>query len=351
VKRVWVGVVTVAVVALLFAVFAAAGPGFTASNGVRSLLRTLVSGLQFGTVYALVGLGIALVYRSTRVLNFTQGELGTVPVLIIYTIMVGGPGKLENIAADPDPSQLWWNAIIAVVLGAVLAVLINVLVIRRLASASPVISLVATAGIALMLTTMELAVYQAQVRIFPRFIAGAPCVSYTPDGECVPLRIASITIPWHAIIAVAVLMVTVVILALFFRTQPGYALLASAQEPFAAQLQGISVERMSTLAWGAAGALGAIGGLMAAGVFEHITPGFVTVSYLIPAFTGAVLGGITSMVGAVVGGLLLGLLVNAVSQLNLAYNFGISGIESIAVFAVLLLVLGLRPRGLLGKEA
>jgi len=108
---------------------------------------------------------------------------------------------------------------------------------------------------------------------------------------------------------------------------------------------------MRTLAWGLAGVLGALGGLLGGGVFATIQPGFMTGTFLIPALTGAVLGGLTSMVGAVSGGLLLGVVVSAANQINRSFDLGIPGPPQAAAFAVLLIVLLVRPRGLFGQEA
>jgi branched-chain amino acid transport system permease protein len=108
---------------------------------------------------------------------------------------------------------------------------------------------------------------------------------------------------------------------------------------------------MRTMAWAIAGVLGALGGLLGAGVFATIAPGFMTSTFLIPALVGAVLGGLTSMVGAVSGGLLLGIIVAAANQMNRSFDLGIPGTPQAAAFVVLLLVLLLRPRGLFGQEA
>jgi branched-chain amino acid transport system permease protein len=130
-------------------------------------------------------------------------------------------------------------------------------------------------------------------------------------------------------------------------------MLASAQEPFAASLSGVSPRAMSRLAWALAGGLGVLAGVLGAGVFERITPGMVTTTFMVPAFTAAVLGGLTSMAGAVVGGLLLGLTVSFANALVLNYGWTatVPGPPFIATFVVLLLVLYLRPQGLLGKGA
>ena len=108
---------------------------------------------------------------------------------------------------------------------------------------------------------------------------------------------------------------------------------------------------MRTLAWALAGVLGALAGLLGAGVFASIAPAFMTSTFLIPALTGAVLGGLTSMVGAVAGGLLLGIVVSAANQINRSFELGVPGPPQVAAIIVLLVVLLVRPRGLLGKEA
>jgi branched-chain amino acid transport system permease protein len=139
-------------------------------------------------------------------------------------------------------------------------------------------------------------------------------------------------------------------LGVFFRTPYGIALLATAQEPFAAELHGVPVATMRTIAWGAAGALGALGGLLGAGVFSSVQPGFMTTTFLIPAFTGAVLGGIGSLVGSAVGGLIVGVTVAASNQIVRSLDIEVPGPPQIAVLAVLLGVLLFRPGGLLANR-
>lgn len=319
-----------------------------------NVVQVIVFGLQAGAVYSLVALGLALVYKATRVLNFAQGELGTVPAFLAYSIMVGFD---ISGATSPDKGRFLVATIAAIALGALLSVLVNTLVVQRLAEASQVTSLVATVGVALLFTAAEVIVFQAKARPFPQYVTGSPCWGADTGqgaafGLC-PLTIGGSVVPWHTIVVVVVLAIAATLLALFFRTRAGVALLATAQEPFAAQLQGVSVRSMATVAWAAAGALGAIGGLLGAGNFEQLTPGMITATYLIPAFTGAVLGGITSMVGAVVGGLLLGITVSFANTAVLEFDLSsvLPGPPQIAVLLVLLLVLLFRPRGLLGKEA
>jgi len=305
---------------------------------MSTILEVLVNGLSFGAVYALVALGLALVYKATRILNFAQGEFGTVPAWIAYVVMTG-------FQIDGDPvihrGRLWLATLIAIAVGALMGVLVNTLVIRRLASVSPVTSLVATAGVMTFLIAMQVIIFDPKGRRFPRYIDGG---FHMPGTDVI--------VAWQNVLIIIVLAAAAALLALLFRTPPGVALLATAQEPFAAELQGVSVSAMRTLAWATAGALGAIAGMLGAGVFSStFSPGLMTATFLIPAFVGAVLGGIASMVGAVAGGLILGITVAAANQIVRTWNLDVPGPPHLAVFLVLLIVLMLRPTGLFGQEA
>jgi branched-chain amino acid transport system permease protein len=324
-----------------FVVLGALSAGNLSLSRTLSILTTvLVFGTQQGAVYALVALGIALVYRSTKVLNFAQGEFGTVPALLVLLVLLGGDLDRTVVPAEVSLVQLSVLAVLAIAIGAALAIGVNAGIVQRLADANPVTSLVATAGVSFLLIGAQVVVFGLQSRTFPRFLDGS-------------VRVLGISVTRHTFVILFVLALSAVLLAALFRTPIGVALLASAQDPFAAALHGVSTRAMSSLAWGLAGGLAAIGGLLGAGVYQGIEPGQMTTTFLIPAFTAAVLGGITSMVGAVVGGMLLGYVAALADQLVI--QFGISDViasaPDLAAFAVLLLVLLLRPRGLLGKEA
>jgi len=139
-------------------------------------------------------------------------------------------------------------------------------------------------------------------------------------------------------------------LAWFFgRTDLGLATLATSQEPTAARLMGIRLNRVAMLTWGLAGALGGVAGVLLPPLTQNFTPAFGTTDLLIPAFTAAVLGGMTSVPGAFVGGLVLGLVQN-LTQFNVSSN-RLPGAPSVAVLVVLVVVLVVRPTGILGREA
>lgn len=317
-----------------------------------NLGRIIVVGAGDGAVYSLIALGLVLVYSSTRVLNFAQGEFGTVPAFVVLFILLGGD-LLDTVdPANVSFARLTSLTLLAVLIGAGLAIAVNLFVIQRLADSSAVTSLVATAGVSLLLVGGQFLVFEAQARRFPRFIDGAPCLSRNAEGDCLTsLSAFGFVISWHILVIAAVLGIVAVLLAALLRTPVGVALVASAQEPYAASLHGVSPRAMSSLAWGLAGGLGALAGVLGAGVFDRITPGQMTSNYLIPAFTAAVLGGLTSMTGAVVGGLLLGIagtLTVTVVDLYQLSNIIPSG-STFAAFVVLLTVLLVRPNGLFGK--
>jgi branched-chain amino acid transport system permease protein len=304
---------------------------------VETWIEVIVFGLQRGAIFGLVGLGLALVYKATRILNFAQGELGTFPAFIALLMMTGWETAGDEAA---DRGLLLPATLAAIVVGALLGVVLYAFVIRPLGKVSPVTSLVATAGVALLVTTIEINVFEARARRFPRPVNGGFRLAGT-----------DVIIDWHTIVILAVLAGVALALAAFFRSSPGVALLATAEDSFAAELQGVPVERMRAMAWGAAGALGALAGVLGAGVFETLTPGLVTSTFMIPAFTGVVLGGITSMVGAVVGGFALGIVSQAAIQIVTTYELDVPGPPQLAVLVVLLAVLLVRPQGLLGKGA
>jgi branched-chain amino acid transport system permease protein len=302
-------------------------------------IQVVVNGLQIGSVYALVALGIALVYKSTKVLNFAQGELGSLPAMLVLLALLSFDRNAE-IGAEVSKGALVGYTVAAMAIGAILAILINVAVVQRLKDASPVTSLVATAGVMLFFLASQLLLLDANAKRFPRFVDGS-------------FSLFGVPVQWQMIVVLLVIAGVSFALSVFFRTPVGVGLLATSQEPFAAELHGISTRTMSTVAWGAAGAFAALGGVLGAGEFQQYFPGFMTATFLVPAFTGAVLGGITSIGGAVSGSLLLGIAAVFANEMVVKANLTsqVPGPPVIMTFVILLAVLFVRPRGLFGKEA
>ena len=290
------------------------------------VLTPLVSGAIQGALYGLLGLGLVLLYKGNRIFNFAQGEFGTVAALVTYAFVVGiGVPKLPYAVA----------ALIGLVAGTLFALLTERVVARPLFRQPKVTTVVATAGVALFAVSIEL------MFTGPNPLTAQPALkgNFFTSGN---LQVSN-----QQVLIVVVLAVLAVASGLFFsRTQTGLAILAVSQEPTATSLVGISVNRISALTWGMAGFLGATAGILLAPT-TLFTAGFMTAAALIPAFTAAVFGGITSLPGAFLGGVVIGVVEQFGNKLPPDL---IPGGNRVFVFAALLLILLVKPAGLLGKE-
>ncbi len=292
------------------------------------LSSAVVIGVISGGVYALVALGLVLVYKASGVFNFAQAEFGTVAVYAAYTAL--------------EIFDLPYGIAIAIGLlsGLAMGLLTERLIIRPLFDAPRVTLLVATAGVALLAIGIQ----------FWRANNPALRVLAPVTEEANRITVLGIQISDQRLIILAALAVTVLLLTAFFRSPLGLAVLAASQEPVAAELVGVSVRRVSSLTWGLAAVLGAVAGLLTAPI-SNFSPGFLTSGAsgaLIPGFTAAVIGGMTSLPGAIVGGLVVGV-VESMGGLDLFE--GLPGSRAVLVFASLLVVLLVRPQGLFGRGA
>ncbi len=293
------------------------------------IVTPVVSGAINGAVYGLLGLGIVLLYKSNKIFNFAQGEFGTIAAFTTFACLTGF-GFLPEM-----------NYVLAAILGVsaavVVALLTERLVVRPLFSQPKVTLVVATAGTALILIAFE------------GFLFGASPVSLGPALQGDVFTSGGLRVTKQGVVIVVVLAILAAASALFFsRTRMGTAIIAVSQEPTATSLVGISVNRVSALTWGLAGLLGGIGGVLFAGNTGTLTPGILTGIALIPAFTAAVFGGITSLPGAFLGGVVIGI-IQALGGRNIPESV-VPSANQVVVFAILLLVLLIRPAGLLGKE-
>jgi len=292
------------------------------------LSSALVIGVISGSVYALVALGLVLVYKASGVFNFAQAEFGTVAVYAAYA-------GLEFFELPYALALL-----LGLAAGVVTGLLTERLIIRPLFDAPRVTLLVATAGVALLAIGVQF--WRAND---PALRVLAP-ISQQADR----ITVLGIQISDQRLLILLALAATAAVLAAFFRSPLGLAVLAASQEPTAAELVGVSVRRVSSLTWGLAALLGALAGLLTAPI-SNFSPGFLTSGAsgaLIPGFTAAVIGGMTSLPGAAIGGLLVGI-VESLGGLG-AFD-GVPGARSVLVFGALLVVLLVRPQGLLGRAA
>jgi branched-chain amino acid transport system permease protein len=302
------------------------------------LPKQFATGIVDGCVYGLLALGLVLVYKSSRIFNFAQAELGGVAAFITMSA-ANGLGPFPKLPTG-----------VAILLGLLAGVLTSLaaerLVIRPLFHASRATLLVATAGIALALATFQGVLRGTDISAILPSIGNA---HFTIFGSLNSTN--AYVFGWTQIVTLLALVAAALGSVAFFRTRYGNAVLAVSQEPVAASAVGINVGRISALVWGIAGFLGSVAGILyfsgAAYVPGSLSGFQVGASPLVSAFTAAVLGGMTSLPGAFLGGLLLGV----VQQVAGTYMpASVPGGSAVVVCALLLLLLLVRPTGLLGRE-
>ena len=282
-----------------------------------SLIHVVVSGLATGSIYALMALALVIIYNATRTLNFAQGEM-----LMVSTFAGWAAQRAFGL-------PLGVTLLVAVLAGAILAFLVERLVIRRAIGATHWDVLIITLGLSLILRSLAGLLWTHDEFPFPSFFGTRPVALG-------PVRVAPVSL---GIIGGSLALMTA-LAALFRWTRLGRAMRAVAQNQRAARLMGISVERVYATSWVLAAVVGAVAGVLVAPVvFLSSKMGLLVIN----GFTAAVVGGFGSMPGAVVGGMLLGVIE------NLAPLYLPSGIRYSVPFLVLIAILVVRPGGLLGR--
>ena len=280
-------------------------------------LQLTVSGLSNGMVYALAAVGFVVIYKSSDVINFAQGEL----------LLFGAYLSFSAIAQI----GLHWSVgiLLTLVLAVVLGLLIERLVLRPLIG-EPVISMImVTVGLSSVLRALVNGIWGARPRTFPAFL---------PRGE---ITVGSAVLGMDRLIVIPTAAVLLILLGLFFRyTRDGIAMRAIADEQQAALSMGISIKRVVGIAWVLACVSAAVGGIMLGnivGVSQNISAVGLRV------FPVVILGGLDSIAGAVIGGAVIGLLE--------AYTGGYvgHGLNLVIPFVVLIVLLMVRPYGLFGR--
>jgi branched-chain amino acid transport system permease protein len=289
--------------------------------------QSLIIGVVAGSGYGLIALGLVLVYKSSGIFNFAQGEFGTVAVYGLWA---------THSAGVPYGVAMLLGLLAALASG----LATERFVVRPLFNAPRVTLLVATAGVSLFAISTEVWLGEARLR----FVAPA---LHRLDR----VTVFGFAVSDQRLLIIATLAVLAVAGAAFFtRTNLGLAILGLSQNPTATELMGISAERLSRFTWGAAAVLGGLGGILSAPLASGFGPGFVTLSALIPAFTAAVLGGMTSLPGAFVGGVIVGV-AESIAVTYPVFSEHVPGAPSVMVFVLLMTVLTFRPRGLFGPRS
>jgi branched-chain amino acid transport system permease protein len=282
---------------------------------MHQLLQQIFSGLAAGAVYASLALALVMIYRATDVVNFAQGEMAMFSTYIAWTLVNSG-------------LPFWAAFVLTLVASFLGGMTIERILIRPVENAPVLATVVVTIGLLLIFNALAGWIFTYTLQEFP---------SPFPDR---PLFGALMTTRDLGVIGVTLVML--LLLFVFFRfTATGLAMRAAAQNPESARLCGIPVGRMLAIGWGLAAAIGATAGIMVAPVL-FLDPNMMG-GVLLYAFTGALLGGITSPVGAVVGGLIVGVTENLVGTYLIA-----SQLKLTVALALIILVLVFRPNGLFG---
>jgi branched-chain amino acid transport system permease protein len=305
----------------------------------------IVIGVLTGATYGLVAIGLVLIYKGARVFNFAQAEFGTLAAFITYVL-------IEQVRSPQIPYGI--AALIAVAAVVLIGLGMERVVVRPLMNAPRITLLVATIAFALLAIGVQIMLFLPEAKTLPALLNPLDQAG-NPRGP----EVFNYIIEPQLLLIVGVLLILAAVLGYFFsKTDLGLAILATSQDSFATRVVGISVERTSRVIWGSAAFLGAVAGILYVPPSLPLTPGTMTVGVLIPAFTAAVIGGMTSLPGAFIGGLAVGVIQQLASWAGQNWAIGndvleatIPGFANVAVMLALLIVLLVRPQGLLGSEA
>jgi branched-chain amino acid transport system permease protein len=280
-----------------------------------------VAGLSQGAIFASLALALVLIYRATEVINFAQGEMGMATTYFAYQL------TLWHVT-------YWLAFFLTLVIAFLLGVVVYGVLIRPVQHRSVIALVIVTVGLFILIDGLVTWKWGADLKFmqapFGNQVYHAGGVSFSrQDLGVLLVSILSVILLW----------------VLFRFTKLGLAMRAAALRPAAAALVGVRVDWMLAVGWGLAAVLGAVAGLMAEPT-QFLQPTMMQ-AILIYAFAAAVLGGLESPAGSVVGGLALGVFLNLVGQY---VGFATSELRLPIAFAVLLVVLLLKPAGLFGRK-
>ena len=292
-----------------------------------NLLLNLINGIGLGSIYAIIALGYTMVYGIAKMLNFAHGDVIMVGAYICFCTMSYLP--------LPGAAGTILGIILAMIVCTVLGIVIERLAYKPLRSAPSLAVLITAIGVSYFLQNSALLIWKSDPRVFTSVVAGWPGLELF-GGQ---LRISAVTI-----VTILTNIVVMVGLTLFTgKTQKGKAMRAVSEDKGAAQLMGINVNRTISLTFAIGSGLAAVAGVLLCSAYPTLMPTTGSMPG-IKAFTAAVLGGIGSIPGAMLGGILLGIIeIFAKAYISTQLSDAI-------VFAVLIVVLLIKPTGLLGKK-
>ena len=283
-------------------------------------LSYLISGISLGSVYAIIALGYTMVYGIAKMLNFAHGDV----------IMVGGYMSFVAMSALHLPG--WVSVLAGMAVCTVLGIVIEALAYRPLRSAPSLAVLITAIGVSYLLQNSALLIWGANPISYPPVVSGT---LHLFDGQ--------LSISYVSLVTVAACILIMLALTAFTsKTKMGKAMRACSEDKGAAQLMGINVNRTISLTFAIGSALAAAAGVFYLLQIPSVSPTLGSMPG-IKAFTAAVFGGIGSIPGAFLGGLLLGIIE------SMAKAYLSTQLSNSIVFAVLIIVLLVRPAGLMGK--
>ncbi len=287
-----------------------------------SFLSYLINGISLGSIYAIIALGYTMVYGIARMLNFAHGDI----------IMVGGFAIFTVVSTMGLPPLL--GIFVAILVCTVLGVTIERVAYRPLRGASSLAVLITAIGVSYLLQNVALLIFGSNARQFTSVVT-LPNLKLA-DGA---LTISSVTI----VTIISCIAIMVALTSFINKTKVGQAMLAVSEDNGAATLMGIDVNRTIAITFAIGSALAAIAGALLCSTYPSLTP-YTGSMPGIKAFVAAVFGGIGSIPGALIGGILLG----GIENLSQAYIS--SQLSGTIVFSVLIIVLLVRPTGILGRK-
>lgn len=306
----------------------------------EQILQQLINGISLGSVYALIALGYTMVYGIIRLINFAHGEVFMIGAFVGFYFKVTFNLSSKIVAYLPSMEgtlilaliDIIATILVAMVVCATLGMVVERLAYKPLRGAHRVAALMTAVGVSLLLQNLGVYIIGAEPKGYPRMM---PPKSYEFYGAIVSNR--------QILILVSTVVLMVLLQYIVHRTKMGKAMRAVSLDKDAARLMGINVDATISFTFGIGSALAAAGGILYAANYGRVDP-LIGLLPGLKAFVSAVLGGIGIIPGAVLGGLILGVTEAGVSAV------GYSMIRDAVAFAILIVILIIKPTGILGKN-